>query len=119
MELKLIRWENPPLRRRQACRSFDAVRCHACADEITLGSAERVGFRDSCHRCGADLHSCCNCAHRDPTAYNECRESSAERVLDKDRANRCDYFVPGEGGVGEGAAAREQTRSELEKLFRK
>jgi phage terminase large subunit GpA-like protein len=95
------------------------VRCHACGDEIALGPAERVGFRDECPRCSADLHTCCNCAHCDPTAYNECRESSAERVLEKERANRCDYFTPGRGTAEEAASARAGALADLEKLFRK
>ena len=95
------------------------MRCHACGDEIALGPAERVGFRDECPRCSADLHICCNCAHHDPTAYNECRESSAERVLEKERANRCDYFAPGRGTAGEAASARAGALADLEKLFRK
>jgi hypothetical protein len=107
------------LQRGRACRSLALVQCHACGEEIALGSAERVGFRAECRRCGADVHTCCNCAHCDPTAYNECRESSAERVLEKERANRCDYFGPGSGTAGEGAAARHRALSGLEKLFRK
>lgn len=96
------------------------MHCHACGDEVALGSGERVGFRDACPGCGADLHICCNCAHRDPGAYNECRESGAERIVDKQRANRCEYFAPGEGAAaGEGVAARARARADLEKLFRK
>ena len=38
---------------------------------------------------------CLNCRFHDPNAYNECRESSAERVRERDRANRCEYFSPG------------------------
>ena len=77
------------------------MQCHACQTEIPLGTGESIGFRDDCDRCHGDLHVCLNCAHHDASAYNECRESNAERVLDKDRANRCDYFRPG-SRVGEG-----------------
>jgi hypothetical protein len=34
-----------------------------------------------------------NCTHYDPRAYNGCREPHAERVLDKDRSNFCDFFA--------------------------
>jgi len=71
------------------------MHCFACDERIESGSGERVGFRDTCDRCGADLHVCNNCAFHDPSAYNECRESSSERVSDRERANRCDYFSPG------------------------
>ena len=94
------------------------MRCHACNNEVELASGERVGFRDACHHCNADLHSCLNCAFHDPSAYNECRESNAERVADRAAANRCDYFEPGggEGGAGEASTA---ALSDLDALFKK
>ncbi len=94
------------------------MRCHACGSEVELASGESVGYRESCVRCAADLHVCRNCAHYDPSAYNECRESSAERVLDRDRANRCDYFRPGSGGEGV-ADDRTKTLASLDSLFKK
>ncbi len=94
-----------------------AVRCFACDAEVELASGERVAFRDACATCGTDLHVCLNCAHHDPAAYNECRESSAERVADRDRANRCDYFRPGTGSSP--AGARDAARDALDSLFKK
>ena len=94
------------------------MRCFACDAAIPLASGERVGFRDACPSCGRDLHVCRNCAHHDPAAYNECRESSAERVGDRERANRCDYFAPKAGGA---AAPREEAaraRAGLDALFK-
>jgi phage terminase large subunit GpA-like protein len=98
----------------QACRML----CPACQTEIPLAAGESVGFRDACDRCRADLHVCLICAHYDRTAYNECRESSAERILDKDRANRCDYFRPTDRvhAAGDG---RDDAMADLEKLFKK
>ena len=63
---------------------------------MTLAPGQRIG-------CGADLHVCVQCRHHDPGAYNECRETNAEPVRDRDRANRCDWFAPG-AAPGEGAA---------------
>jgi hypothetical protein len=94
------------------------VRCFACDTTVELGSGERVGFRDTCPRCGRDLHVCRNCAHHDPSAYNECRESSAERVGDRERANRCDYFAPREGGAGARRDDPAQARARLDSLFK-
>lgn len=76
------------------------MRCHACGQERALAASERIGFRESCEGCDADLHVCLNCRFHDPSAYNECHEPNAERVADRDRANRCDYFVPGSGEGG-------------------
>jgi hypothetical protein len=98
----------------QACR----MQCHACQTEIPLATGESIGFRDCCDRCRGDLHVCLNCAHHDLSAYNECRESSAERILDKDRSNRCDYFRPGAGGGG-GEEGRDAAIADLENLFKK
>jgi hypothetical protein len=94
------------------------MRCFACNAEIEAASGDRIGFRDECPRCGADLHTCRNCAHHDPNAYNECREPQSERVSERDRANRCDYFSSGEGGGGS-AGARGSALSKLDALFKK
>ena len=93
--------------------------CFACDAPIELAAGERIGFRDTCSACGADLHACRNCAHHDPAAYNECRESSAEYVSDRERANRCDYFALGEVRGGAVAAEAARARSRLDDLFKK
>jgi hypothetical protein len=95
------------------------MRCFACDAAIELATGERVGFRDACERCGGDLHVCRNCVHHDPNAYNECRESSSERVGDRERGNRCEYFAPSERGGGETAAAASGARARLDDLFKK
>jgi hypothetical protein len=41
------------------------------------------------------------CQFFDKTAYNECREPMANRILEKEKANFCDYFkVAGANGGG-------------------
>ena len=67
--------------------------CHQCKKEIPLLGI--VGRREECPFCRADLHCCKNCVHYDPQSYNECREPQADRVLEKDRGNFCDFFSPG------------------------
>lgn len=95
------------------------MRCPSCDREVEIAAGARLGFRDACEGCGADLHCCRACAHYDPGAYNECREPRAERVLDKERANRCDEFAPGEGGAAGARGAAEAARTELDALFKK
>jgi len=95
------------------------VRCHGCGAERELAPSERIGFREACEACGRDLHVCLNCRFHDPTAYNECRETNAERVADRDRANRCDYFAPGEGGGRAADDPQAAARSQLDALFKK
>jgi hypothetical protein len=94
------------------------MRCVACNRAIEVAPGERIGFRDTCEGCDADLHSCVHCAHYDPGAYNDCREPSAEYVADRERANRCDWFRPGDP---KGGTRTERTRAldDLEALFKK
>jgi hypothetical protein len=94
------------------------MRCAACAAD--LGRPERVGRRDTCVRCGADLHACRNCRFYDPRAANECREPGVERVLDKTRSNFCEYFTaPPDGGAAVEGTRGATARDRLERLFRK
>ena len=67
------------------------LKCFSCGKEITVLD-NKVGIREECPHCRADAHVCKNCEFYDPKVYNECRETSAEVVREKDRANRCDYF---------------------------
>lgn len=69
------------------------VYCFSChKSNISQGS---IGFRDECIHCRADLHVCKNCEFYDTKVYNECRETSADVVREKERANFCDFFSPG------------------------
>jgi hypothetical protein len=96
------------------------MRCHACGHRLDVAGSERIGFAEVCEACSADLHCCANCAHHDASAYNECREPGAERVSDRERANRCEYFRPGDPGAdGTREDARERARASLDALFRK
>jgi len=79
---------------------------------------ERVGLREECPQCRADVHACRNCQFYDRSAYNECREPSAEVVREKDRANHCDYFQAGQGPGGKGPS-KEDLLKAAEALFKK
>jgi len=82
-----------------------------------LGRPERVGRRDTCPRCHGDLRTCGHCRFYDPRLADACREPHAERVLDKARANFCDYFSPAEAPpVAEASAS---PRDALERLFKR
>ena len=58
------------------------MKCWKCAREIEV--KERVGFRDHCPGCDRALHACLNCEFYDVAYNNQCRETQAERVVDKD-----------------------------------
>jgi hypothetical protein len=77
-----------------------------------------VPRRAECERCAESLHSCRNCTFYDVSAYNECHETSAERVVDKLAANFCDFFAPA-AGEGPAAASSASPLDGLERLFKK
>jgi hypothetical protein len=70
------------------------VTCAGCGAD--LGRLERVGRRDDCPHCHADLRACRHCRFYAPGLADGCREPQAERVPDKTRANFCDYFAAAE-----------------------
>jgi hypothetical protein len=92
-------------------------RCYRC--DIDQGVIESVGRRDTCLSCGADLHCCYNCEFYDPSFHNQCRESQAERQVDKDRSNFCDYFQFRHGARAGERRGAESARGALDALFRK
>jgi hypothetical protein len=95
------------------------MHCGACQTGVSIAAGERVGFRDACDHCGADLHVCLNCSHHDRSAYNECREASAERVADRDRANRCEWFRPKDAAVDEAPSPQMKNFDALNAAFKK
>ena len=64
--------------------------CYKCCKELEWEAF--VPRTSECPHCYASIHSCMMCQFYDKSCYNECRESSAERVTDKEKANFCDYF---------------------------
>jgi hypothetical protein len=93
------------------------VTCAGCG--AALGSPERVGRRDTCPQCHADLHVCRQCRFYEPHAADGCREPQAERVVDKARSNFCDYFAVAEVRVTAAASTPGggSAREALERLF--
>ncbi len=89
--------------------------CPSCKTEMAI--SDKVGFREECPKCRADLHVCIACHFYDATVYNECREPQADRVLTKDRANFCDYFKPGSAATV--ANPVDDAKKKLDELFRK
>jgi len=91
--------------------------CHACQKELSF-SDSKISFREECIHCRGDVHACKNCQFYDPKAYNECKESSADVVREKDRANYCEYFQVRTGGLAEKDKAA-ALRAAADALFKK
>lgn len=92
--------------------------CFSCREPLEV--AGRVGRKETCSRCGADCHCCRNCTFYDPHVYNQCREPQAERVLDKEKGNFCDFFQPAEVPFSnDPKGPQDEAKKRLEGLFKK
>lgn len=69
-----------------------SVHCYHCQNELNLTANANIPRSETCPKCMSDLRVCKMCSFYDPQSYNECRESSAERIVEKEKANYCDYF---------------------------
>src|ERR1700748_317846 len=75
---------------------------------------------DACKACNAELHVCKLCVEYDTSYAKHCKEPIAEEVLDKERANFCDFFKPKAGAyVAKDLGELTRARSALEDLFKK
>ena len=94
-------------------------RCTFCQHEIP--TSEKTGRTEECPHCRRDLHCCLQCRFYDKTAHHECRETQAEYVQDKEKANFCDYFVfdPQIQKAKDADKKAQEAKSQLEALFRK
>ena len=96
------------------------MNCIFCGEEIQMGGKVEVGRQDTCARCNRDLRCCKQCKFYDPSAYNDCKEVSAERILEKERANFCDFFLlRGSKVAGGSLNRRKEAKMALEALFKK
>ena len=71
-----------------------AIHCHSRGTPVRLLPRQKILRQDTCSHCDADLHCCRNCRFFDPGKHNQCAETQAEWVSEKERANFRDYFEP-------------------------
>lgn len=79
---------------------------------------DKIGRKEECPHCSADMHSCKNCTYYDPGAHNQCTETISEYVPDKERANFCGMYRP-HGGNRAPAEDANAAKARLEALFRR
>lgn len=92
--------------------------CFSCGAQLDV--FDKPGRADTCPACDADVHCCRNCQFYDPVSYNECRETQAERVLEKDRSNFCEYFAFAQGSAGlSSGTGKGNHKNPLDELFKK
>lgn len=101
---------------------------HACTRCGTPLAFDPPIARDAeCPHCGLDVRCCLQCRHHDASYNNQCRETEADPVADKDRRNFCEFFELRAArsvgpairpGAGRAAVSREAAaRAKLDALF--
>jgi hypothetical protein len=96
----------------------EALRCFRCGASLEKLSLP-LSRRDACPACHVHLHVCRMCRHFDAGVPRMCREDDAEDVLDKEKVNFCEWFVPSAGAFDPARAGEaSRARSEAEALFR-
>src|SRR4051812_28415811 len=94
---------------------LEGGQCWNCSNVL---SSLYYGRSDTCPKCGRDTRVCRGCVFYDRASNNECREPQADRVLEKERSNFCDYFRPSSKG-GTAVSSKDQLKSAAEALFKK
>ena len=91
-------------------------KCWYCGSDL---AGLDFGRGDTCTKCGRDTRVCKNCVFFDIHSNNSCRESQADRVVEKERSNFCDYFNPSSANAGTGAPTRDALKAAADALFKK
>ncbi|NQV71321.1 MAG: hypothetical protein HQ498_14945 [Pseudohongiella sp.] len=67
------------------------IQCWKCGSELKNLLLPFSRYEE-CSTCNADLHACIACKNYNPAVADACREERADFVLEKDKANFCDFF---------------------------
>jgi hypothetical protein len=77
-----------------------------------------LGRTAECSNCRADLHVCRMCEYYDTRVAMSCRETIADEVNDKARANFCDYFtLMSDAYIENDSEMTKLARAQLDALF--
>ena len=69
-------------------------RCGDCGRRVSRAGG--IELDQVCPGCQADLHTCVNCTHFDPSARLQCRQELTVAVTKKRKRNECGLFAPKE-----------------------
>lgn len=92
------------------------LRCWSCGQSVAAVPLP-FGRRAECPHCEVFLHCCRQCSFYDTKASKDCREPSADEVVDKEQANFCDYFSPRGGLAASGDPQAAEARAKLASVF--
>ncbi len=94
-----------------------SFKCYHCLKSIPVFGAFKVTRTEECPYCSRSLHCCKMCKFYDPKVYNECLETNADRIVDKEKANFCDYFTLSGGNLS--GPSKEDLVNSADALFKK
>lgn len=94
-----------------------AITCYHCNKSIPMLGAFKITRTEECPYCSWSLHCCKMCKFYDSSVYNDCTEPNADRVVDKEKSNFCDYFNLSAGGKN--GPSRDDLLSSADALFKK
>ena len=93
-------------------RSGNCWNCGAALGPLDYGRG------DICKSCGRDTKVCKGCQFYEQGTHNDCHETQADRVVEKERSNFCDYFIP-KAGAGSNNTTRDAMKAAADALFKK
>jgi len=97
-------------------RSMD-MQCWKCGIELKNLLLPFSRYEE-CSSCKADLHVCVACKNHNPSLSSGCNEERADFILDKDKANFCDYFRANpKAHTQQDNSEAEAARAKLAELF--
>lgn len=93
------------------------IKCYRCTTVLALELSSKVSRQEECPKCFSSIHCCKMCSFYDPKSYNECKEPVAQRVVDKEKNNFCEFFKLSNGSTKN--LNQEKILSAAEALFKK
>jgi hypothetical protein len=95
----------------------DKLVCWKCGAELR-GVPLPLSRLAECASCKAELHVCRLCQNYEANTVRKCREIRAEDIINKERANYCDWFKPRPGAFDSRRRAKtESAKARLDGLF--
>lgn len=99
-----------------ASRSIN-IQCWKCGSNLRNLPLPFSRYEE-CSTCNADLHACISCKNYAAKDSNGCSEGRADLVLDKEKANFCDFFkVNPKAFHKKDDSATRQAKESLAQLF--
>lgn len=91
--------------------------CWKCGTQL-LNLLLPFSRSDECSACNADLHCCLSCKNYSSALSDNCTQDRADFVLEKEKANFCEFFDPSPNAFIESDnSAAELARVKLAELF--